>query len=491
MSGGGVQRVSEREVTFDVDESWSMPELTGILSAGSQVESTTAELEATYYDTETAILRRLGVTLRRRRGGSDAGWHLKVPSGGARTEFRSQARSDTIPVALSRRLAGLLAGRTLHPVATINTTRRVTRLIDEAGQLLLEVADDTVVGTSADDQESEKRWREVEAELGPAGEEADLEAVSELFEQSGARPVAGRLKLDRLLGSLPDTPESGEAAELVASYVREQCTAILLGDVGLRDKPEPEAVHKTRVGVRRLRSTLRNFGEVLDPALAEPATKPDGADGQDDGAFAAFDNDLRWFAGLFGPIRDDDILSRRLNRELDELPPSQIVGPVRLEISRTLAAERAAAVDQWREATDDARYERVMATLCAWVSRTPVGDASALDSGKVLKKARRKAKRRLAQANGDPDELHRARKAAKRARYTADLLTPAVPGAKKAAKQAKKIQTKLGDHQDLAVAANFLRRMADQKGRDGYTYGVLTSRVDQQAAEIRAQLAEA
>ena len=38
-------------------------------------------LEAVYYDTPNLRLLAEGVTLRRRTGGEDAGWHLKLPVG--------------------------------------------------------------------------------------------------------------------------------------------------------------------------------------------------------------------------------------------------------------------------------------------------------------------------------------------------------------------------------------------------------------------------
>ena len=46
-------------------------------------------LDAVYYDTADLRLIRAGVTLRRRTGGDDAGWHLKLPVGaGTRDEIR-------------------------------------------------------------------------------------------------------------------------------------------------------------------------------------------------------------------------------------------------------------------------------------------------------------------------------------------------------------------------------------------------------------------
>ena len=40
------------------------------------------DLDALYFDTTDLRLATAGVTLRRRTGGSDDGWHLKTPSGG-------------------------------------------------------------------------------------------------------------------------------------------------------------------------------------------------------------------------------------------------------------------------------------------------------------------------------------------------------------------------------------------------------------------------
>ena len=141
----GLRRHREREITFEVKRSWRMPDLSRLTPGDGAVETSTDELRAIYYDTRDRTLQRLGVTLRRRTGGADAGWHLKVADGPARMEFQSQARSQRVPESLSRRVAGVLAGQELAEVATITTTRCATRLLDEQGQLLAEVADDRVI----------------------------------------------------------------------------------------------------------------------------------------------------------------------------------------------------------------------------------------------------------------------------------------------------------------------------------------------------------
>lgn len=453
-----------------------MPDLSELLPDGGAVDASTDELQATYFDTPQATLQRLGVTLRRRTGGADAGWHLKVTDGPVRTEFQSRARSSRLPGGLSRRLAGVLAGEELSEVATITTTRHATRLRDQHNAVVLEVADDQVVGATMGEAARLDRWREVEVELGPAGNEQVLAKITKIFRQVDARPAKLQRKLDRLITLNGSGPAEDKLGRAVAGYAHEQVVAILLGDIALRDQPGPEPVHKTRVAIRRLRSTLRNFG----PAFA---LEPEAA--------ADLDEALRWLAGLLSPIRDGDILAKRLTAELAELPPERVLGPVAQEIAEAVAADRAAAVKAWQAAWTDERYLMIMTTLKQWLVGVPV-QHSDLTGHAVIKKSQRKVRRRLNGAADDPMELHRARKATKRLRYAGELLTGNVPKAKQTTKRAKKMQTVLGDHQDLIVAASFLQRTGAQNGvrpgHNGYTYGLLTARVEEEAARIRASL---
>ena len=347
-----MRRHREREVTFEVKRSWRMPDLSRVAPGGEVVQVSTDKLRAIYYDTRQRTLQRLGVTLRRRTGGADAGWHLKVADGPARMEFQSQARSNRVPESLSRRVAGVLAGQELVEVATITTTRCATRLLDEHGALLAEVADDRVFGAGVGDVATLDRWREVEVELGAAGDEDLLTKITKVFRKADARPAPLQRKLDRLFAGRGTKTPRRTVNRAVATYLQDQSRAILLGDIALRDRPEPEAVHKTRVGTRRLRSTLRNFG----PALT---LSPE--------ALGALDDNLRWLAALLSPIRDDDILARRLKAEVAELPPERVLGAVVIEIEETLATERGAAIRAWQEARSDERYMMIMSTLAEWL----------------------------------------------------------------------------------------------------------------------------
>ena len=210
---------------------------------------------------------------------------------------------------------------------------------------------------------------------------------------------------------------------------------------------------------------------------------------------AELNNELSWYADLLGQVRDRDILSSRLTKQIAELPPEQVRGPVEAQITKTLAAQRRAAIDRLEEAMRTPRYQHLVRLLRGWKTTPPLTDAAAGEKDKAavtyVEKAKRKADKRLRKADDDIDRLHRARKATKRARYAAELAEPADSDMKAIAREAEKLQTLLGEHQDAVVAAKFLATITDaddEAPEGGYTYGILMANEWQRAAEIRASL---
>lgn len=475
-----VRIMKEQEHKFEVDSDWVMPQLAELLPEGGRLDHEVRRLHNTYFDTPGAGLRLFGITLRRRVGGSETGWQLKVPSGTARTELQSGSRAKTLPAALAEGVAGLRADESLDPVATMVTTRTAYRLLNADGELILEIADDQVESGPPDGESTLHSWREVEVELGPAGKKKDLKRARKLLQAAGASPSTSRTKLDRALGpALGDgqapAVESGTVGELVAAYVAAQCEVLASNDVGMRTGTP--AVHKTRVAARRLRSTLRMFDDVFDAAPAEE-----------------LNNELSWYADVLGQVRDRDILSGRLTKQIAELPPEQVRGPVEAEIAKTLAAERQEAVGELSKAMSTKRYKHLMQLLRGWRAAPPLTEAAGEENTaavKYVEKAKGKADKRLRKAHDDIERLHRARKAMKRARYAAELVEPADGQMKAIAREAEEMQTLLGEHQDATVSANFLATTSaagDGRQVTGFTYGILMANELHRAAEIRASL---
>src|SRR5688572_6476607 len=99
----GSERWDEVERTYAVDAAAVLPDLSGVEGVTEVSQPVELHLEAVYFDTAELDLARRGVTLRRRTGGPDAGWHVKLPRGkDTRTELRHPLgrATRTVPKAL-------------------------------------------------------------------------------------------------------------------------------------------------------------------------------------------------------------------------------------------------------------------------------------------------------------------------------------------------------------------------------------------------------
>jgi len=195
----------EIEQKYEADAHFVLPALAGLPGVAQQTDPEVYHLDATYYDTEDLALQRAKVTLRRRTGGSDAGWHLKLPvSIDTRREVREPLGGTEVPLGLVVRVADLTAGGPLIPVASLKTERTVRRLISQAGVMLAEIADDQVTARRLGPARGEPlSWREIEVEAGEAaGDATDLmAAVGRRLRDAGAGPAKSASKVGRILSS--------------------------------------------------------------------------------------------------------------------------------------------------------------------------------------------------------------------------------------------------------------------------------------------------
>ena len=73
--------VNETEAKYEADPDTVLPPLGDLPQVARTAGPPRQVLDAVYYDTTDLRLLRAGITLRRRTGGEDAGWHLKLPVG--------------------------------------------------------------------------------------------------------------------------------------------------------------------------------------------------------------------------------------------------------------------------------------------------------------------------------------------------------------------------------------------------------------------------
>src|SRR6516165_355629 len=146
---GGISSQMEVERKYAVGAEFVMPDLSAAPAVTAVTSPRTYHLTAIYFDTPGFRLASARITLRRRTGGTDAGWHLKLPAGTARREVHAPLESgtDTVPAELAGLVSDVTGGRPLRPIARLQTARTVRHLMDGAGQVLAEVADDQVTGS--------------------------------------------------------------------------------------------------------------------------------------------------------------------------------------------------------------------------------------------------------------------------------------------------------------------------------------------------------
>src|SRR5919206_1492500 len=87
--GDGVKAAREIERKYEAIEELELLDPASLLGIDTASGPDEQDLAAVYFDTTDLRLISAGVTLRRREGGSDAGWHLKLPAGrDSREELR-------------------------------------------------------------------------------------------------------------------------------------------------------------------------------------------------------------------------------------------------------------------------------------------------------------------------------------------------------------------------------------------------------------------
>ncbi|MDG5807768.1 CYTH and CHAD domain-containing protein [Streptomyces ossamyceticus] len=517
----------EIERKYESDES-GLPDLTGVAGVASVIDKGVAELDAVYYDTPDERLAAASITLRRRTGGDDAGWHLKFPvSSGVRDEIQAPL-SETLP----RDLAGLVRSRVreaeLVPLVRLRSSRDVRDLLDADGALLAEVSVDAVHAERLTGGGRTAQWSEIEVELADDGDPAFLDKVEKKLRKAGVRPSASPSKLARALRETAAAEKGkgktgkgttgksakgkaekntgaqgkqgakgkkggggagkpGGAAEHVLAYIRVQRDAIVELDPAVR-RDLFDSVHSMRVATRRLRSTFKSYGKVLDRTVTDPIGE-----------------ELKWLAGELGAGRDHEVLAERVTEALAQMPESLVVGSVRTRVRTWVEAGSSGSRRALIAALDGERYLALLRTLDAVIAEPPLLKRAGGDPEKVIGKAVSRAfgkvsdlvEEALAQPPGAERDLamHEARKKGKRTRYAAEAATGLLGApAKQLVRDMKALQTLLGDHQDSVMAREALRDLAFQAGQAGessFTYGVLYGREERRAELAEAALPEA
>jgi CHAD domain-containing protein len=446
----------EVELKFDVEAGTEPPDLRALPGVVGAREPETFTLDATYFDTENLDLAGNKITMRRRTGGYDAGWHLKRPAdtAGARRELRvgfdEAPDNDTPPAALIDPVRVLVRTRPLIPVAAISTQRTVTILLGEGDEPIAELAADLVTARSLLPGGHTQQWSEWEFELlGDSGNARLLKAATRTLTKAGAREPSSVSKLARAIGSTPAVstavPELGKhptALDLVLTNLTVHRNSLIEWDPKVRVDAD-DAVHQMRVSSRRLRSVLTGFKEVLD---AEKTAHLNG--------------ELRLLARILGDARDSEV---QIGIDVSLLEGEDVSDALREALIGQERADHDRAVQVAHRAMNSNRYFALLDAIDELIADPPTGpradDTAEVAADRSIRRSRRRIRREqnlLASLPEGSDEwfeqLHVVRKKAKRLRYRADAVAALGKSRhERAGKVAKVIQSALGDVNDARL----------------------------------------
>lgn len=481
--------VTERERKYDIVPGSGVPRLVGVAGVAVQDDPVEQVLDASYYDTETFRLAAAGITLRRRVGGHDAGWHVKLPvSADERQEIQLPLGGDPnkVPGRLKRLVRAYTLGEKLVPIAHLRTDRFAHRLADADGRTVAVLTDDHVTGEAGGETARLDRWRELELELEPGTDPGLLADFDRALLEAGASASPWPSKLRRLIGDRVPAPRRARkkpaAGDVVAETLHGHRDRLRRADVGVRLDVE-DSVHQLRVASRKLRSALRTFKSIVDEERAAPVAA-----------------ELKWLGRELAPARDTEVTEERLRRQLDGVPSELVLGPVRQFLTRYFAREAEQGRTRAMTALTGKRYLRLLRALDELLAApaTQARKPAKAALRKPVRKAAKKLRRAEAATRGlDGVELetalHEVRKKAKRARYAADTVKP-VYGKKLRGwrKNVKAVQQTLGAHQDTVVGRDVLHHLAvagHGEGQNAFTFGVVYAQDAETAAKLREEFA--
>ena len=140
--------------------------------------------------------------------------------------------------------------------------------------------------------------------------------------------------------------------EFIQYAIGAQLRTIVDHEASARIGFDPDGIHQVRSAMRRLRTHIAQFDDVLDPKWA-----------------ATSRSELRWFGRRLAGVRDLDVMRDVLSACAASLPPAEVQ---QLEpLFRSITTQRNAMHDSLRTAFDSRRYQRLIARLTSAVDDPP------------------------------------------------------------------------------------------------------------------------
>jgi inorganic triphosphatase YgiF len=427
-------------------------------------------LETTYFDTSQLDLRQAGVQLRVRRAGdrhvqtikrverSDAGlfdrgeWEQDIA--GDRPDFTALKKLD-----LGRTLNEKIR-RTATPVVKTVVTRAAYRLGDRQGSMKLALDEGYVAACGR-----RLPINEVELEL-ERGNPAQLFATARRRQRIAPLRLGIDSKADRGFGLVAQRTPLGPAKSGKLSLRRgmtageafraigHDCLRQLVANEPALQRQDFEAVHQMRVALRRLRSAISLFEEVVHDTRVD-----------------RIKSELKWLTEEFGPARELDVFFTTAPRAGTRRANGDDIATGHERFRTELDRRRCAALERARRAVDSFRCRKMVLDTIEWLTigpwtstrsprRREVRDCAieTYSSGELSRRRDKIKKRGRKLRELNARQRHKLRINVKKLRYATDYFFAALfPGKKaKRRRQAfaaalKGMQNALGRLNDIAA----------------------------------------
>ena len=462
------------------------------------------EICDTYFDTPDLNIRRCDAGLRVRKVGNR--WVQTMKCGGSvagglhsRYEWESQV-AGPIPdlvalhklidtkTAWSRRLHSAVAADRLLPVFTTQVKRMVWELRLPQGEEVEFVLDQ---GNLECDGNSVP-ISEIELEL-KSGDPTHLFDFALALQQDIPLQIGNLSKADRGYALFaPQPPAAAKATPLklskritieeVFQAIAINCLAQIQANVaGITQEYDVESLHQMRVGLRRLRSALELFKDVLQ--LPEDLQQ-----------------DLDWLVEQLGAARDWDVLAGSILPTVSASAPDQtLLSEIKLAAA-VKAQEKHEAVSA---AVSSPRYTRLILSFTRWVQGCSWRDSlSSQEQSRLTKRVAKFAhnvlvrdqrslqKRGRKLHGGRSEKYHRVRIAAKRTRYATEFFQSlyASKTVLPYLEALTTLQDQLGLLNDAAIAEGLLKELraeaASLERSAGFIQGYLAASVKKNGKTI-------
>jgi CHAD domain-containing protein len=255
------------------------------------------------------------------------------------------------------------------------------------------------------------------------------------------------------------TPEFD--AKSAFRVIARSCLRQLIANVPAVLAGDAEGLHQARVALRRLRSAISLFSELLN----DPQTK-------------RVKRELKWLTSEFGPARELDVFLAKTVGPWVEHDPE---GPLQ-QFNTDLERLRERGFERAHAAVNTARFRNLLLDAAAWIEigdwtrnerelldtlrRRPISEAAYEQLDRRWKKILKRGKRI---ESLDPRRLHKLRITAKKLRYASEFFKDVFPGKgttrrrKRFVGCLKELQDALGDLNDIRVNTGLMRDLVHRR----------------------------